>query len=101
MFAETTPQLPRPVALRIGFPGGASGKESTRRKRSGFYPWVGKIPLEEEMTTHSSILAWEVPRTEEPGGLQAMGLQKSQTGWKELSPHAGMLDLSSLTWDRT
>ena len=29
--------------------------------------------LEEEMATHSSVLAWEVPRTEEPGGLQSMG----------------------------
>ena len=35
-------------------------------------------PLEEEMATHSSILAWEIPRTEEPGGLHFMGLQ-SQT----------------------
>ena len=32
--------------------------------------------LEEEMTTHSSILAWEVPWTEEPRGLQSMGLQR-------------------------
>ena len=30
-------------------------------------------PLEEEMSTHSSILAWEIPRTGEPGGLQSMG----------------------------
>ena len=34
-------------------------------------------PLEEEMATHSSILAWEIQWTEEPGGLQSMGLQKS------------------------
>ena len=33
--------------------------------------------LEKEMATHSSILAWEIPRTEEPGGLQAMGSQES------------------------
>ena len=32
------------------------------------------------MAIHSSILAWEIPWTEEPGGLQSMGLQKSQTG---------------------
>ena len=32
-------------------------------------------PLEEEMATHSSILAWRIPWTEEPGGLQSMGLQ--------------------------
>ena len=35
-------------------------------------------PLEEEMATHSSVLAWEIPWTEEPGGLQSMGSQKSQ-----------------------
>ena len=33
-------------------------------------------PLEKEMATHSSILAWEIPWTEEPGGLQPMGLQR-------------------------
>ena len=32
-------------------------------------------PLEKEMATHSSIHAWEIPRTKEPGGLQSMGLQ--------------------------
>ena len=31
------------------------------------------------MAPHSSILAWKIPRTEEPGGLQSMGLEKSQT----------------------
>ena len=33
-------------------------------------------PLEKEMETHSSILAWKIPWTEEPGGLQSMGLQR-------------------------
>ena len=33
-------------------------------------------PLEREMATHSSILAWEIPWREEPGGLQSMGLQR-------------------------
>ena len=39
--------------------------------------WEG--PLEKEMETHSTILAWEIPQIEEPGGLQSMGSQKSQT----------------------
>ena len=34
-------------------------------------------PLEKKMATHSSILAWEIPWMEEPGGLQSMGSQKS------------------------
>ena len=36
-------------------------------------------PLEEGTATHSSILDWEIPWREEPGGLQSMGSQKSQT----------------------
>ena len=42
--------------------------------------WVQSLswedPLEESMTTHSSILAWRIPWTEEPGELQSMGLQR-------------------------
>ena len=41
--------------------------------------WVQSLgqedPMEKEMATHSSILAWEIPWTAEPGGLQSMGLQ--------------------------
>ena len=46
-----------------------SGKESAYQwRRHRFDPRVGKNPLEEEMATHSSILAWEIPRTDDPGG---------------------------------
>ena len=42
--------------------------------------WVQSLgqedPLEKEMATHSSVLAWEIPCTEEPGRLQSMGLQR-------------------------
>ena len=42
--------------------------------------WIQSLgpedPLEKEMATHSSILAWKIPWTEEPGGLQSMGLQR-------------------------
>ena len=42
--------------------------------------WVRSLgqedPLEKEMATHSNIFAWEIPRTEEPGGLQSMGSQR-------------------------
>ena len=45
--------------------------------------WVRSLgqedPLEEAMATHSSILAWRIPQTEEPGGLQFVGSQKSGT----------------------
>ena len=41
-----------------------------------FRSLIWENPLEEGMTTHSSILAWKIPGTEEPGRLQSMGLQK-------------------------
>ena len=45
--------------------------------------WVQSLgqedPLEEGMGTHSSILAWKIPQTEEPGGLQPMGLLSATT----------------------
>ena len=40
---------------------------------------VQEYPLEKEMATHSSILAWDIPWTEDPDGLRFMELQKSQT----------------------
>ena len=45
--------------------------------------WVQSVgqedPLEKGMATHSSILAWRIPRTEEPGGLQSVGSKESDT----------------------
>ena len=49
--------------------------------------WEG--PLEEEMATHSNILAWKIPWTEEPGGLQSVGSQRVDTT-KQLSTHTCM-----------
>ena len=46
-----------------------------------------EVPLEKEMATHSSILAWKIPWTEEPGGLQSMGSYESQTRLKQLGTH--------------
>ena len=47
------------------------------------HTWVLSLgqedPLKKEMATHSSILAWEIPRTEGPGELQSMEVAKSQT----------------------
>ena len=42
-----------------------------------FQSW--EDPLDQKMATHSNILAWKIPWTEEPSGPQSMGLQKSQT----------------------
>ena len=50
--------------------------EGKRLRKHGFDFWVRKIPLEEEMTTHSRILSEKIPWIEEPGGLQSMGSQR-------------------------
>ena len=65
------------TSAALGFLGGSAGKEYCQcrwRKRYGFDPW--EDPLEKEMVTHSSILAWRIPCTEEPGKLQSMGSQR-------------------------
>ena len=61
--------------------GEGSVEESACQYRThGFGLWV-EIALEKEMATHSSILAWELPWTEEPGGLQSIGLQRVRHYW--------------------
>ena len=71
------------------FPSGASSKEPTcqcRRHRRGRFDTEWKDPLEEDMTTHSSIFAWIIPWAEKSGRLQSMGPQ-SWTWLKQLSMH--------------
>ena len=62
-----------------GFPGGSVVKnlpflQGSRETLVRSLGW--EDPPEKEMATHSSILAWEIPWTEKPGGLQSMGSQK-------------------------
>ena len=55
---------------------GSDGKDSAYiAQDSGLIPGL-EDPLEKEMATHSSILAWRISWTEEPGGVQSMGLQR-------------------------
>jgi len=65
--------------LWMGFPGGASVKEPTcqyRRRETRVRSLGQEDPLEKGVAAHSSILAWRIPWTEEPGGLQSMGLHR-------------------------
>ena len=75
-----------------GLPRWLSDKESAcrcrRHRRCGFSPWIRKIPLEEKMATHSSILAQIIPQTEESGRLQVRGVAKSQTQLSIAHTHA-------------
>ena len=62
-----------------GFPGSSDIKNLPARRDTKFLFLGREDPLEEGMATHSSILPWRSPWTEEPGGLQSIALQ-SQTG---------------------
>ena len=69
------------LLMFLCFPSGSNGKESS-------YMWDTQVrslgqedPLEKGMSTHSSILVWRIPWTEEPGGPQSMGLQRVGHDW--------------------
>ena len=55
--------------------------------RHKFDPWVGKMPWGRKWQSHSSVLAWEIPWTEEPGGLQSMGLHRVRNNWSNVHTH--------------
>ena len=61
--------------------GGSDGKESAAMRGTQVWSLGWEGPLEEEMATHSSILVWGIPWTEEPGGLQSIGLQRVRHNW--------------------
>ena len=74
--------IPIHIHTYTGFPGGSEVKNlpAMWEMQAGSPGWEG--PLEKEMETYSRILAWRIPWTEEPGGLQSIGSQKS---WTRLS----------------
>ena len=63
----------------LGFPDGSDYKESACSADTRIQSLGQEDPLEKGMTTQSSILAWRIPWTEEPGGLQSMGSQSDTT----------------------
>ena len=64
-----------------GFPGGSVVKNPPAKQEIQIQSRGQEDPLEEEMATHSSILAWKIPWLEEPGGLLSMGLQRIGHDW--------------------
>ena len=81
------------IAL-LGFPGGSVVKNLPVMEEMWQELQVCSLDqeglLEKEMAAHSSILAWEIFWTEEPGWLQSMGLQKNQCGHSPRAKHPGV-----------
>ena len=63
----------------LGIPGGPVAKNLPAMQEMPVYTLNREDPLEKEMATHSSILAWKIPWPQEPGETQSMGLQESDT----------------------
>ena len=65
------------VLVLVGFSGGSDNKESASAMQETWVRSLGwEDPLEKEMATHSSILIWRIPWTEEPGGLRSTRSQR-------------------------
>ena len=110
MFSEQT-TFSRPhwidtaYVLHWSFPGGSAMRIAQRMAQSGSENPLAmqemqvqtldqEDPLEEEMATHSSILAWRIPWTEKPRGLQSTGLQRVGHNWSDLAQHISYIKFS-------
>ena len=69
----------------MGFPGGSMVNLSVNAGDAGYASFIRLDPLGEKMITHSSILAWRIPWTEEPGSLQSIECKES-----DMTEHAQM-----------
>ena len=67
-----------------GFPDGSAVKNPQPMEETWFRFPTWEDPLEEEMATYSSILAWKIPWTEEPSGRQSKGLQRARHNWASI-----------------
>ena len=74
-----SPLLNAIITTKRGFSGGSVVKNPPVNEGDMVQSLGQEDPLEKGMATHSSILAWEIPWTEKPGGLQSRGSQKSRT----------------------
>ena len=86
------------VELRTEEPGGLQtmGSLRVRHLLSDFTFPFHFHALEKEMATHSSVLAWRIPGTGEPGGLPSMGSHRAGDDWSNLAAAAAYLQKSSL-----
>ena len=67
--------------VRAGFPGGSDSNISACNPGSLVWSPGQEDPLEKGLATCSGVLAWRIPWTEEPSGLQSMGLQRLEHDW--------------------
>ena len=84
------------------------GKSHGQRRLVGYSPWghweldtterLHFHALEQEMATHSSVLAWRIPGTGEPGGLPSMGSHRVRHNWSDLTAAAAAMNILLYPW---
>ena len=100
---EGTGDPPQYSCLETSMDGGAlwaavHGVAKSRTRLSDFTFTFYFHALEKEMATHSSVLAWRIPGTGEPGGLPSMGLHRVGHDWSDLAACVWDRDLSKMKW---
>ena len=75
-MAESRAEILNVTLADTGFPGAQRVKRLPGMRETGVLSLGREDPLEKEMATHSSTLAWRIPWREEPGGLQSTGSQR-------------------------
>ena len=73
--------IPLNIKKHTRMPAMTTGSDGSCSAETQVWSLGPENPLQEGMATHSSILAWRIPQTEEPGGLQSMGLQRVGHNW--------------------
>ena len=81
LVAQLVGKIPRrrewlPISALLASPMAQMVKNLPTMQKTQVQSLGWEVPLEKRMATHSSILAWRIPLTEEPGGLQSMGLKR-------------------------
>ena len=74
------------------FPGSLVVDNSPVKQEIQVQSLGGEDPLEKKMATSSGILAWEIPWTEEPGGLQSKGSHRVRQNWSDLGTYIGLYE---------
>ena len=92
---ESQSCVPATFLIFTGFPGGSVVKNLPEIQKTSVRSLDQENPLEEGMVTHASILAWKIPRTEEPGGLQSMELQRVGHDWSDWAGSQGNKELKT------
>ena len=75
----------------LGFCGGSDSKESAYKQKTQVWSLGWEDPLEQGIATHSSIFAWKIPQTKEPGWLQSIGSQRVGHDWETFIIHGQII----------